>query len=187
MVGLREWKMENTIWSNACQNDTSGVSCLAQNPNANPYTNVQDTIRENSDSHGIGLTIGLKGHYKFNNRISAASWARFGMLRGTATLGNQDENWFGTRTTTRCDTTGSYCTDFSYSTRRTFQQMDFGAKLLINIWSGLDGYAGYTFNTYQDGVTSVDYTSNGGAGLGTAIRTRNVGYDGFLLGLSWKF
>ncbi len=190
MLGLREWKLENTLHANACSNAASGVSCLAQNGTANPYTDLQAVVRENSDSHGFGITIGVKAHYKFNNRFSAASWARFGMLRGSSNLTNQDEGFYGPLPTgtgySRCDNVYSYCNDFSYGAKRIFQQTDIGAKLIVNFVAGFDGFVGYTFSSFQDGVTSLDY-SNGGGGLGPAIRTRNVGYDGVLLGLSYRF
>ena len=188
MLGLREWKLENTVWANACR-DIGGVSCLAQSATANPYNNAQNVTRENSDSHGIGLTLGLKGHYKFNDRFSAASWVRFGLLHGTASLSNQDEAYYGAGPQpARCDNTAnSYCSDFSYGSKRTFQQIDLGGKLIVNFVAGFDGYIGYTFSSYQDGVTSLDYTINGGYGYGPAIRTRTVGTDGVLLGVSYRF
>ncbi len=187
VIGLREWKFENTLWANGCL-DAAGIPCNTQSPTANPYTGNQTVYRERSDSKGIGLTFALRGHYKFTDRVSAASWIRYGMLRGTTDLEVQDEAHYGTVVGARCDnTTRSYCSDLSTDAKRTFMQTEFGARIDFDIWKGLGAFVGYVFANTNDAVTSLDYTISGGYGFGPALRTRTVGHNGFLLGANWKF
>jgi len=177
-------------------------------PPVNPYSlaPVPDTVTEQSDFSGRGAGASLDVEFKLAPRISIVSGLSIGLLRGKTTTYFQSNTSyyyqsFGTphylskeelfaildsgdpseiRGITQVPVVNALSVP---STSQAAQTYEIYVGLQSRIWRGLQVFATYRELYYQNVGARAVLTADGTVDT-TPV---SIGYDGYLLGLSWRF
>ena len=144
-----------------------------------PGTFHQENVRINVKSKGIGIAGGIGSTYQWRKRLRTSFRAQMVILRGTTDAHYVDADLLSLGPpfdTATLDRKGS---------ERTFQQWELEARVIWNVWEGLDVSLGYSFLNWADAMEVDRYVDDvyGGPFFGR----HGVAYDGWVLGVAYAF
>lgn len=164
-LGLRKFNTERAIaWRGTAYNSPGVVHSIA-------------VAAHGSEAKGFGITTGLSGTIKFNDRFSLDSELKVGYVNGSITYALDEEGIFF----------NIYSNRFSDSHKnQSFRTSELSLHGNVMIWKGLSAYLGYE-NRRQEGVLGAfDATQYFNTYI-QDFKTSDLTYSGIVLGANWKF
>lgn len=158
------WQFGGRAWS------------LRQSREAHGFNDAADFNDNNSYSYssGAGIVAGFGGTMRINSILSASALGDFGYLMGRSAANNDDY-------------TAGNVVKFATRQNRNFRHMGVSAGLHAKIVSGLSGYLGYEFRSFENAVTKLDYAISGTKTYGLATQLRDISFSGLAARLTYLF